>query len=325
MFLVSNLERPTQLHPLWEKAANRGPRRCWEVPTSNRIAVEQRCPPLSALLASCNASVRLREPGEANARCSAQQQAEPWSSRSCAASDGHTALLREAPCAVGGPERSTAPTKAFSLSSAGSALRTPQPALSAWPSPLSAPYLPAANPAPLTGPTRLCPWKSFRTSSALHALASDRPHEPAGGDSEPTRQVCAPILGVPVTPSRAMTTLPARPALQTLEKPRQCDPAAGGSPAALRPRLHLLPKVPRDRPRCSRAERHRVSLSGGSEMARCEPGQRLEPHGACEHSALATQRRRRGCTASCQPETRPRVAAPRKAPPRLRGQAPPRG
>ena len=25
-------------------------------------------------------------------------------------------------------------------------------------------------------------------------------------------------------------------------------------------------------------------------MARCEPGQRLEPHGACEHSALATGR-----------------------------------
>lgn len=51
---------------------------------------------------------------EANARCSAQQQSEPWSSPELRCTrNGHTALLQEAPCAVGGPEGPASPTKAI--------------------------------------------------------------------------------------------------------------------------------------------------------------------------------------------------------------------
>lgn len=98
----------------------------------------------------------------------------------------------------------------------------------------------------MTGPTRR-PWKSFRTSSQLctPSLRIDPTRASRRRQREPTRQVCASILGVPVTPSLAVEpTLPARPALQALEKARRCDPAAGGSPAALGPRLHLLLRCP---------------------------------------------------------------------------------
>lgn len=89
------------------------------------------CPPLSALLASCNASVRLREPGGKRTPGAQQLSAAGWALElpelRCTR-NGHTALLREAPCAVGGPERSTSPTKGHSsLSSAGSALGRPSP------------------------------------------------------------------------------------------------------------------------------------------------------------------------------------------------------
>lgn len=57
-----------------------------EVPTSNRIAVRQRCPPAVSSAGLLQRISETKGAGrEANARCSAQQQAEPWSSRSCAA------------------------------------------------------------------------------------------------------------------------------------------------------------------------------------------------------------------------------------------------
>lgn len=227
--------------------------------------------------------------------------------------NGHTALLREAPCAVGGPERSTSPTKGHSesLSSAGSALRTPQPA----PRRLALSHGPR-----LTCPRRIrqpldrshqAPLEKFPNFfAALHALASDRPHE---SQQEETARAHAPGLRAhPRCPSHSFPRRgphsPRAPRAADAGKASAVRSGGGRESGSSETPASPSPKVPRDRPRCSRAERRRVSLSGGSEMARCEPGQRLEPHGACEHSALATGAVAEGCTASCQPETRPRVA-----------------
>ena len=229
MFLLSNLQRPTQLRPPYDKAATEAPRRgTGEVPTRNRNAVRPRCPPLAGLPASSSASAETQGAGrEANAQSSAQPQAASGSPRSCAALGMFTPRFpRSLPrIHLARPEglKGHLPTKGHSdnLGSAGPALRTPQPAPRRT-APRRVRALPARGEScsPLTGPTRRH-WKSFRTSSQLRkpSLRVDPTRARRRRQRQPTRQVCASIIGVLVTPFPAVDpTLPARLALQALEK-----------------------------------------------------------------------------------------------------------
>lgn len=155
--LVSNLERPTQLRPPHEKAANRGPPAGhWGSSHSEQKRVRPRCPQLSALLASSNAQTETKR---ARREANAQRQLSPRRVREspelrCAHGVGvHTVLPQKPPWIhLERPEglKGHLPTKGHpeKLESAGLAPRTPEsaPRLIA-PRPPSAPYLPAANPA----------------------------------------------------------------------------------------------------------------------------------------------------------------------------------
>lgn len=175
---------------------------------------------------------RPREPGGSKCPETAQPQASqgvPWAALRSWGGCSHRASPKaslDSPWAAGGAERSSShegPSWETGERRAGAPdarvraqAHSPAPTFRALPAR-------GESGSPLTGPTRRH-WKSFRTSSQLCTpwLRVDPTRARRRRQRQPTRQVCASITGVLVTPYPAVDpTLPARPALQAPERARR--------------------------------------------------------------------------------------------------------